>query len=72
MSYPVLHAKLLNLLNGETLVVRFATKPEDNEPEFSGELRISFDWNFLPPDQRDGIKKTLAQVAPFVTTYFIV
>lgn len=71
MNYPLLNAKVLTLQTGETLVIRFASKPEDNEPEFSGELRISADFQFLPIAQQKGIQRTLAQVSPYVTTFYI-
>lgn len=71
MNYPLLNAMALNLQTGEILVIRFATKPEDKEPEFSGELRISADFRFLPVSRQKDIQRTLAQVSPFVTTYYI-
>jgi|APHig6443718053_1056840.scaffolds.fasta_scaffold229514_2 hypothetical protein len=71
MNYPLLNAKVLTLKTGETLVIRFATKPEDNEPEFSGELRISSDFEFLPIERRKEIQRVLAIIAPLVTTYYI-
>jgi len=71
MNYPLLNAKVLTLNVGETLVIRFATKPEDSEPEFSGELRISSDFEFLPIKRRKEIQRVLAIIAPLVTTYYI-
>lgn len=72
MSYPILNAKLMTLKTGETLVVRFATNTAKTEPEFSGELRISSDFEFLNIARRKEIQRVLAMVSPFVTTYFIV
>jgi hypothetical protein len=71
MNYPILNAKVLTLKNGETLVIRFATKPEDKEPEFSGELRISSDFEFLPISRRKEIQRVLAIIAPLVSTCYI-
>lgn len=72
MSYPILNAKLMTLKTGETLVVRFGTNTVKTEPEFSGELRISSDFEFLSIGRQKEIQRVLAMVAPFVTTYFIV
>ena len=71
MNYPLLNAKVLTLKVGETLVVRFGTNTAKTEPEFSGELRISSDFEFLNITRRKEIQRVLAMVAPFLVTYYI-
>lgn len=71
MNYPILNAKMLNLQTGETLVIKFRSAALVSDPEFSGELRISADFRFLPVSRQKDIQRILAQVSPFVTTYYI-
>lgn len=66
MTYPVLNAKVLTLQTGETLVIRFS-----NEPEFSGELRISWEFKLLPDKQIKEIQRVLKEVAMYVTATYI-
>ena len=66
MTYPVLNAKVLTLKPGETLVIRFS-----NEPEFSGEMRISSDFNQLPKMQQESIQLVLKELAIYVTAHYI-
>jgi hypothetical protein len=57
---------VLTLKTGETLVIRFS-----NEPEFSGELRISWEFNILPNKQQEQIKTVLKELAMYVTATYV-
>ena len=71
MNYPILNAKMLNLQTGETLIIKFRSAKLVEEPEFSGELRISSDYQFLAIDRIKAIQKVVAKIAPFVTEHYI-
>ena len=66
MTYPVLNAKVLTLQTGETMVIRFS-----NEPEFSGEMRISWEFKLLPIKQKEAIQKVLKELSIYVTATYI-
>ena len=71
MSYPILNAKMLSLKTGETLIIKFRSAKLVEEPEFSGELRISSDYQFLAIDRIKAIQKVVAKIAPFATEHYI-
>ena len=61
MKPVYLFAKALTLKHDEVLVIKFA-----NEPEFSGELRLTFAVIGLPEQRKEQIRKVCRAISQYV------